>query len=80
MVKFEWWQKRYGTFGAVQHESHSALLCISHYYLDQVCTLFLGFPGGSVVKESAYQSRNHRRHGFDPWMGKIPWKRNGNPL
>ena len=21
-----------------------------------------------------------RRPGFDPWVGKIPWKRNGNPL
>ena len=21
-----------------------------------------------------------RRHGFDPWVGKIPWKGNGNPL
>ena len=61
-------------------QSHSACLCISHYYLDQVCTLVLGFPGGSVVKESAYQCRNRRRHGFDPWMGKILWKRNDNPL
>ena len=21
-----------------------------------------------------------RRPGFDPWVGKIPWKMNGNPL
>ena len=61
-------------------QSHSARLCISLCYLDQVCTLFWGFPGGSVVKESAYQSRNRRRHGFDPWIGKIAWKRNGKTL
>ena len=30
-----------------------------------------GFPGGSVV-ESACQ---YRRRGFDPWVGKIPWRR-----
>ena len=28
-------------------------------------------------KESAYQSR---RLGFNPWVGKIPWRRKGNPL
>ena len=22
----------------------------------------------------------YRRHGFDPWVGKIPWRGNGNPL
>ena len=26
-------------------------------------------------KESACQCRRHRRHGFDPWIGKIPWSR-----
>ena len=28
-------------------------------------------------KESACQ---RRRPEFDPWVGKIPWRRNGNPL
>ena len=28
----------------------------------------MDFPGGSVVKESAYQFREHR---FDLWSGKI---------
>ena len=31
----------------------------------------LGFPGGSVSKESTCQCR---RLGFDPWVRKIPWK------
>ena len=30
------------------------------------------FPGGSVVKKSAYQCR---RHSFHPWVGMIPWRR-----
>ena len=24
-------------------------------------------------KESACQCRRHKRHGFNPWVGKIPW-------
>ena len=30
-----------------------------------------GFPGGSVVKESACNAGDPR---FDPWVGKIPWR------
>ena len=31
-----------------------------------------GFSGGTSGKEPAYQ---YRRPGFDPWVGKIPWRR-----
>ena len=27
------------------------------------------------IKECPCQGRRCRRHGFDPWLGKIPWKR-----
>ena len=30
--------------------------------------------------ESACQCRRHRRRGFDPWIGKIPWRRKGQPI
>ena len=34
------------------------------------------FPGGSVVKDPAYFScRRGRRHGFDLWVRKVPWRR-----
>ena len=26
-------------------------------------------------KESSCQCRKHKRHGFDPWVGKSPWRR-----
>ena len=32
----------------------------------------IGFPGGASGKEPACQCRTHQRHGFDPWVGKIP--------
>ena len=37
------------------------------------------FPGGANGKESAYQCRRHKRRGFDPWAGKIPWRRKWQP-
>ena len=36
-------------------------------------------PGGASGKEPAYQWRNHRRHVFDPWLGKIPRRRAWQP-
>ena len=34
-----------------------------------------GFPGGGSGKEPACQCRRHKRRGFHPWVGKIPWRR-----
>ena len=36
----------------------------------------LGFPGDTSGKESACQCR---RHGVDPWIRKIPWRRKWQP-
>ena len=30
-------------------------------------------------KESACQCRRHKRHSFNPWLRKIPWRRKGQP-
>ena len=34
-----------------------------------------GFPGGICGKEPACQYRRCNTQGFDPWVGKIPWRR-----
>ena len=36
-------------------------------------------PGGASGKEPACQYRSHKRRGFDPWVGKIPWRRTRQP-
>jgi len=38
-----------------------------------------GFPSGSEAKNSPAM-QDHRRCRFDPWVGKSPWRRHGNPL
>ena len=35
---------------------------------------------GASGKEPTCQSSRCKRRVFDPWAGKIPWKRNGNSL
>ena len=43
-------------------------LWVKNYYPE-------GFPGGTNGKESACQCRRHKRHGLNPWVGKIPCSR-----
>ena len=44
-----------------------------------ICTIFLGFPGGTSGKEPSCQCRRHKRYQFDPWIWKIPWRRAWQP-
>ena len=39
----------------------------------------LGFPGGASGKEPTCQSRWRQRREFNPWGGKIPWRRAWQP-
>ena len=39
----------------------------------------LGFPSGTSGKEPTCQCRKHKRHGFYPWVRKIPWRRAWQP-
>ena len=38
-----------------------------------------GFPGDASSKETSCQCRIHKRQEFDPWDGKIPWRRAWQP-
>ena len=39
----------------------------------------MGFPDGASGEEPACQCKRHNRHGFDPWVRKIPWRRAWQP-
>ena len=36
---------------------------------------YLGLPRWHSGEESACQCQRHKKYGFDPWIGKIPWSR-----
>ena len=36
-------------------------------------------PGGATGKESTCHCKRCKRHRFDPWVGKIPWRRTWQP-
>ena len=41
--------------------------------------LVVGLPRWHSGKEPTCQCRRHKRWGFDPWVGKIPWSRKWHP-
>ena len=38
-----------------------------------------GFPGGASGKESACSAGDSNKIGFNPWVGKILWRRKWQP-
>ena len=41
--------------------------------------MFRSFPSGTVVKRPPAMLETCRRHRFDPWIEKIPWRRKWQP-
>ena len=39
----------------------------------------MGFPDDANGKEPAFQCKRPKRLRFDPWVGKIPWRRKWQP-
>ena len=53
-----------------------------HIYFQRHNVRFLlprGFPGGAGDKESVCYCRRRKRLRFNPWVGKIPWRRKRQP-
>ena len=42
-------------------------------------SFFRSFPSGTVVKRPPAMQETSRRHRFDPWVEKIPWRRKWQP-
>ena len=39
-----------------------------------------GFPGGASIKNPPANTGRCKRHRFDPWVGKILWRRAWQPI
>ena len=62
----------------LHNKSHSLYLTPCALELRDISNFTAGslsVPCGSGSKESACQCRRCRRCGFDPWVGKISWRR-----
>ena len=56
------------------------LLHFQYLFFFSLSNVLHGLPGGARGKELACQCRRRKRCRFDPWIGKILWRRACNPL
>ena len=49
----------------------------AHFKLKLNVSVYMGFSGDSVVKNLPVNAGDV---GFDPWVGKIPWRRKWQPI
>ena len=64
----------YGSGNYIQYPviNHTHIYMYTH-------TRIWGFPGSTSGKELACQCRRRKKHRFDSWIGKIPWRRERLP-
>ena len=66
--------------------NHVLMICLNRYKWHSIVQSFnsslwfrKSFPGGTSSKESSCQCRRHKRSRFDPWAGKMPWRKAWQP-
>ena len=69
-------RKTFQTFTVKCDVSCGPIIC-SLYYAEVLSSY--GIPSWLSGKESTCQCSRNRRHGFDPWVGKILWRRKWQP-
>ena len=60
-----------------QREQHGNWLCC--IFPIRINSRYPFLQGGASGKEPTCQCQRHKRHRFDPWVGKIPWRRAWQP-
>ena len=56
--------------------SFSSMFTYWRPFRNKACyQLLWGFPDGANGKEPTCQYKRCKRRGFDPWVGKMPWRR-----
>ena len=72
------------TFDYCGQVSRNQLFQVVKQFYRQQCNChkcgLMGFPGGTRGKEPICHCRRRKRHGFDPWVWKIPWRRAQQPI
>ena len=48
-------------------------------FIASFTSIYLAIIFGTSGKECSCQCRRYKRHGFDPWVEKMPWRRKWQP-
>ena len=69
----------YGETYEIKQKTKHILLSLALTLNYKTLWLMSGFPGSASGKGPVCQCRRHKRRGFNPWMGKIRWRRAWQP-
>ena len=72
-------ENRYKVYESRFSKYRFLILWLLKVLLNRYTRISLGLPRWLSGKESACQCRIYRRHCFDPWLGKISWRRKWQP-
>ena len=70
---FSWWK-------GMKDEARREIDNISDFESRCILGWSFGFSNGASGEEPSCQCRRHKRHGFYPWVRKIPWRRTQGPV
>ena len=75
------WVRSLGQEDLLEKEmaTHSSILAWKIPWMVEPGRFLIAFPGGTSSKESTCQCRRCKRCRFDPWVRKIPWRREWQP-
>ena len=85
MGSFVFWGVGFWALGTGARKASSSILggCFSIKIFPRIfadfCVIGWGFPSGTSGKELTCQCRKCKRHWFDLWVRKIPWRRARQP-
>ena len=64
----------------IKQKTKHILLSLARTLNYKTLWLMSGFPGSASGKGLACQCKRHKRRGFNPWVGKIRWRRAWQPI
>ena len=67
------------TVSTFDHVPSKVCVCVCVCFIASFTPIYLAIIFGVSGKEPSYQRRRQKRHGFDPWVVKMPWRRKWQP-
>ena len=79
MLTLAWWTEKHNSqFWFLLFSLSQVFWDVYHWPSPKLLYLW-SFPGGTSGKDPACQRRRHKRHEFNPGVGRIPWRRAWQP-
>ena len=77
---FSYYKQIISSFTQGNNNTSTNTLCWLLIWYPDLCHGYIWINPGGSGKELTCQCRRPNRHGFDPWVGKSPWRKAWQPI